>query len=77
MTLTFTAVYEGGVLRPSQPLPLDEGAEFHVVVNRVDSGDSELGEPFSRSYGLIGWKGNQEDLHEYLDNPDNSSWVRI
>src|SRR5437660_11737178 len=28
---TFTALYEGGVLRPSEPLPFDEGTKVDVI----------------------------------------------
>ncbi len=32
MTLTVRAVYQGGVLRPVQPLPLDEGETVEITV---------------------------------------------
>jgi len=32
MTKTLTAVYENGVLRPSEPLPLGEGERVEVTV---------------------------------------------
>ena len=35
MTLTLRAVYEGGVLRPVQPLALDEGESVDVTVSRT------------------------------------------
>jgi predicted DNA-binding antitoxin AbrB/MazE fold protein len=39
MTLTVEAVYENGVLRPTQPLPLQEHARVHITIrtaaNRV------------------------------------------
>ena len=36
MTKTLTAVYENGVLRPSEPLPLDEGQAVEVTVTVTD-----------------------------------------
>lgn len=38
MTRTVAAVYENGVLRPSEPLPLGEGE--HVEVTVTTSGDA-------------------------------------
>ena len=32
MTITCNAIYEQGVLRPAQPLDLQEGAEVEIVV---------------------------------------------
>lgn len=38
MTKTLTAVYENGVLRPSEPLPLEEGQAVEVTVTVTDEG---------------------------------------
>src|SRR5262249_23935240 len=35
MTITIRAIFEGGVLRPVQPLTLDEGEEVDVTVSRT------------------------------------------
>lgn len=32
MTTHVTAVYEGGLLRPTAPLPLEEGTQVEVIV---------------------------------------------
>jgi predicted DNA-binding antitoxin AbrB/MazE fold protein len=32
MTAHFTAVFEGGVLRPTAPVPLNEGEQVEVIV---------------------------------------------
>jgi predicted DNA-binding antitoxin AbrB/MazE fold protein len=34
MTTTIRAVYQGGVLRPEQPLPLAEGETVEITLNR-------------------------------------------
>ena len=36
MTKTIRAVYEGGVLRPSEPLPIAEGSTVEVTVQAND-----------------------------------------
>ncbi|HWG45066.1 MAG TPA: antitoxin family protein [Gemmataceae bacterium] len=40
MTAHFTAVYEGGLLRPSVPLPLEEGTQVEVIVLQSPQGIS-------------------------------------
>ncbi len=35
MTMTVQAVYQGGVLRPVQPLPLDEGETVDVTIAKA------------------------------------------
>jgi predicted DNA-binding antitoxin AbrB/MazE fold protein len=37
MTLTVQAVYENGVLRPTQPLPLQERQQVQVTVQTAES----------------------------------------
>jgi predicted DNA-binding antitoxin AbrB/MazE fold protein len=41
---TIKAVYENGVLRPAQPLPLREGETVEVTVSREGSEASVIGE---------------------------------
>jgi len=36
MTLTIKATYENGVLKPKEPLTLDEGTEVELIVHPVD-----------------------------------------
>jgi predicted DNA-binding antitoxin AbrB/MazE fold protein len=55
MTLTIDAVYENGVLKPTQPLPLEE----HQQVKVNDHTAASLA---SRSAGLIRWVGDVETL---------------
>jgi predicted DNA-binding antitoxin AbrB/MazE fold protein len=45
MTITTRAVYEGGVLRPAQPLPLNEGETVEVTVARSKPTGSALRPP--------------------------------
>ena len=52
MTLTVEAVYENGVLRPTQPLPLQEHEKVQVTVKRASS-------RVRQTAGLIGWTGSQ------------------
>jgi predicted DNA-binding antitoxin AbrB/MazE fold protein len=68
MAMTVEAVYENGVLKPSQPLPLREHQRVRVTlqVSRV-----------RQTAGLIGWTGSQEDadfiaLSPELDPQENA-----
>jgi predicted DNA-binding antitoxin AbrB/MazE fold protein len=55
MTLTVEAVYENGVLKPAQPLPLREHEKVRVTVQQVES-------PLLQAYGIMGWTGDHETL---------------
>jgi predicted DNA-binding antitoxin AbrB/MazE fold protein len=64
MTLTVEAVYENGVLKPAQPLPLKEQEKVRVTV-QTDS------RPPGRAYGIAGWTGPVEDLDRLIEDADN------
>jgi predicted DNA-binding antitoxin AbrB/MazE fold protein len=59
MAITIEAVYENGVLKPLQPLPLQERETVRVTVEQGDS-------PLLRAYGIIGWTGTHEELEQIL-----------
>jgi len=51
MTLSITAIYENGVLKPAEPLPLKEHEKVQVIVK---TGPSLA----QKTAGLLGWKGD-------------------
>ncbi|HTU88530.1 MAG TPA: antitoxin family protein [Gemmataceae bacterium] len=59
MALTIEAVYEHGVLKPIQPLPLREREKVRITVEQGDS-------PLLRAYGILGWTGTHEELEQIL-----------
>jgi predicted DNA-binding antitoxin AbrB/MazE fold protein len=59
MPLTIEAVYENGVLKPTQPLPLKEHERVQVTVTSRPSSILE-------AYGILGWKGTHEELEQVL-----------
>jgi predicted DNA-binding antitoxin AbrB/MazE fold protein len=63
MTLTVEAVYENGVLKPVQPLPLKEQEKVRVTV-QTDS------HPLPEAYGIMGWTGDAETLERIALDPD-------
>ena len=63
MTLTIEAVYENGVLKPAQRLPLPEHAKVQITVKTADS-------RVRQTAGLIGWTGSQEDADFVALSPE-------
>jgi len=63
MAVTFEAVYEDGVLKPSEPLPWKEGEHVRVVVTSLDS-------PILKAYGIMGFKGTREEAEDFALHPD-------
>ena len=59
------AVYENGLSRPAQKLPLDEGQVVTVTIQPVAS-------PAKRFCGSLPWTRDPEELDRYLDDPDES-----
>ncbi|MBM4073692.1 MAG: DUF104 domain-containing protein [Planctomycetes bacterium] len=63
MTLTVEAIYENGVLKPAQPLPLQEHAKVLITVKSAAS-------RVRQTAGLIGWTGSQEDADFVALSPE-------
>jgi predicted DNA-binding antitoxin AbrB/MazE fold protein len=63
MSLTISATYENGVLKPDRPLPLKEHEIVQIIIG---SGANWV----EQTYGLCGWKGNPEELRKLALAPD-------
>ena len=63
MAITVEAVYENGVLKPDQPLPLKDHEKVQVTVHTTDS-------PLLRSYGIIGWTGDAATFDRILEEAE-------
>jgi predicted DNA-binding antitoxin AbrB/MazE fold protein len=66
MSIVVEAVYEDGVLKPKQPLPLDERAKVRITI------DQEAAWRLSRvraTAGLMGWKGDAETVERLALDP--------
>src|SRR5438552_2858558 len=59
MPITVEAVYENGVLKLVQPLPLKEHEKVRVTIQ------SEA-RVVQQTYGIIGWQGDHETLERLL-----------
>jgi predicted DNA-binding antitoxin AbrB/MazE fold protein len=65
MPLTFEAIYENGVLKPAQPLPLNEHQKVRVTV------EPELTWA-ERTAGLLQWTGAPELLRKITEDDEFS-----
>jgi predicted DNA-binding antitoxin AbrB/MazE fold protein len=63
MSLTVEAVYENGVLKPVQPLPLKEHEHVRITIQPVQS-------PLMQAYGIMGWTGDHETLERIALDPE-------
>jgi predicted DNA-binding antitoxin AbrB/MazE fold protein len=63
MAITIEAVYENGVLKPAQPLPLREHEKVQVTVRPTVS-------RVRQTAGLIGWTGSQQDADFVALSPE-------
>ena len=63
MAISIEAVYENGVLKPAEPLPLKEQEK---VRSTVEQGDS----PLLRAYGIMGWTGDAETIERIALDPE-------
>ena len=63
MAIVVEATYENGVLKPAEPLPLDEHQKVkitvHTGVSRVRS-----------AAGLVGWKGDAKTVERIAMEPE-------
>jgi predicted DNA-binding antitoxin AbrB/MazE fold protein len=63
MPITIEAVYEDGVLKPSQPLPLSEHEKVTVTIQPTIS----LARQTAR---MIPWNGDLETLDRLMHDPE-------
>jgi predicted DNA-binding antitoxin AbrB/MazE fold protein len=63
MTLTVEAVYEDGVLKPAQPLPLKEHEKVQITVHTPVSNLAD-------SYGIMGFQGTAEEADYFAMDPE-------
>ncbi len=65
MSIVVDAVYENGVLKPAQPLPLAEHDKVRVTIEN----QSQL-TPIVEAYGIAGWKGGHAALEPFALDPE-------
>ncbi len=67
MPITVEATYEDGVLKPKQPLPLDEHARVRITIDEEAAWRSSR---VRETYGLLGWKGDVETIRRVALDPE-------
>jgi predicted DNA-binding antitoxin AbrB/MazE fold protein len=63
MAITIEAVYENGVLKPSQPLPLKEHERVRVTLESTQGW-------VERSAGIMGFHGTQAEADYFAMDPE-------
>jgi predicted DNA-binding antitoxin AbrB/MazE fold protein len=63
MPLTVEAIYENGVLKPVEPLPLQEHEKVQVTIHPKTSW-------VQQTYGILGWTGDPEELRRLALSPE-------
>ncbi len=63
MSLTVEAVYENGVLKPAQPLPLKEHERVSITVRPAIS-------LARQTSGMVPWAGDLETLDRLIRDPE-------
>ena len=63
MTITVEAIYENGVLKPVEPLPLKERQKVRLTVYPMKSWVEETA-------GLMGFRGTVEEADYFAMDPD-------
>ena len=65
--LEIEAVYEQGILKLPRELPLTEGQKVTITIHPPGSVVQHL-------YGMIPWTRDPEELHRFLEDPDEGQW---
>ena len=63
MALTVEAVYENGVLKPIQPLPLEEHQQVRITIQPKNNWVRE-------TYGICGWQGSAAEAERFASDPE-------
>lgn len=71
-SLLIQAVYENGVLKPEEPLPLAEHERVQVSIHPAPPQPSAetTDDPVRASYGMLGWKGDAETAERLAVDPE-------
>jgi predicted DNA-binding antitoxin AbrB/MazE fold protein len=63
MALTVNAIYENGVLKPAQPLPLKEHEQVQITVHQRFCNLADC-------YGIMGFQGTEEEADYFALDPE-------
>jgi predicted DNA-binding antitoxin AbrB/MazE fold protein len=63
MAITVEAVYENGVLKPAEPLPLREHERIRITIEPRSNWVQETA-------GILRWTGSPEELQRFAKDPE-------
>jgi predicted DNA-binding antitoxin AbrB/MazE fold protein len=63
MAITVEAIYENGVLKPAEALPLQEHEQVRITVEPKTNW-------VEKTCGILGWKGDAEELRRLALSPE-------
>lgn len=63
MSIFIDAIYEDGVLKPAQPVKLQEHQRVRIVIQEWPTFASQM-------YGHIGWTGDAETVRRIANEPE-------
>jgi predicted DNA-binding antitoxin AbrB/MazE fold protein len=63
MAISVEAVYENGVLKPAQPLPLKEHEKVRITIEPRPNWVQETA-------GILKWTGSPEELQRFAEDPE-------
>jgi predicted DNA-binding antitoxin AbrB/MazE fold protein len=63
MPIIVTAIYENGVLKLAQPVPLKEQEKVRVTIEQADNW-------VQATAGILGWQGTSEELQTFALDPE-------
>jgi predicted DNA-binding antitoxin AbrB/MazE fold protein len=63
MALTVEAIYENGILKPTQPWPLQEHEKVRITIESSRNWVAETA-------GILRWTGTPEELQRFAEDPD-------
>ncbi len=69
MAMTVEAIYENGVLKPNQPLPLPEHATVQITVHAPVAVQQALAY-VQHGYGLLRWTGDADTLRRVAEDDE-------
>ncbi|MGH7120531.1 MAG: antitoxin family protein [Gemmataceae bacterium] len=64
MPFTVEAIYENGLLKPAEPLPLKEREQVQLTIRRAAS-------VADQTYGMIGWSGDTAAFDRLFQEADS------
>lgn len=71
MTITIDAVHEGGVLKPSEPLPLNEHGKVRLMLEPLTATEGATPDSWvEASAGILAWQGDPEQLRRLAEEDE-------